>query len=173
MFGYAVRSTPNLVSLAMSSASSRSACSQLLMNFVGEKGGCKYLGAALIAIIRTLPPASGARARISPGNSKLRNVPEGRCDRSLARSAWDGATLKEPSRRVRCDWCRCARRFDDWSDEIQTFPNLRNFAWQQGYGAFSVGISRTSLLSSTTTILTFDTDEQRSPNTVTWESSEF
>src|ERR1700677_3586103 len=30
-------------------------------------------------------------------------VPEGRCDRSLARSAWDTATPKEPSRRVRCD----------------------------------------------------------------------
>src|SRR5215467_13036698 len=24
----------------------------------------------------------------------------------------------------------------------QTFPNLQNFAWQQGYGAFSVGISQ-------------------------------
>src|ERR1700676_699379 len=24
----------------------------------------------------------------------------------------------------------------------QTFPNLRNFAWQQGYGAFSVGVSQ-------------------------------
>jgi hypothetical protein len=24
----------------------------------------------------------------------------------------------------------------------QTFPNLRNFAWQQGYGAFSVCISQ-------------------------------
>jgi REP element-mobilizing transposase RayT len=24
----------------------------------------------------------------------------------------------------------------------QTFPNLRNFSWQQGYGAFSVGISQ-------------------------------
>jgi len=24
----------------------------------------------------------------------------------------------------------------------QTFPNLRNFAWQQGYGAFSVSISQ-------------------------------
>ena len=24
----------------------------------------------------------------------------------------------------------------------QTFPNLRNFAWPQGYGAFSVGISQ-------------------------------
>ena len=24
----------------------------------------------------------------------------------------------------------------------QTFPNLRNFAWQQGYGAFSIGISQ-------------------------------
>jgi hypothetical protein len=31
------------------------------------------------------------------------NVPEGRCDRSLARSAWDSATPKEPSRRVRYD----------------------------------------------------------------------
>ena len=25
---------------------------------------------------------------------------------------------KEPSRRVRCDSCRCARRLDDWSDQI-------------------------------------------------------
>jgi hypothetical protein len=24
----------------------------------------------------------------------------------------------------------------------QAFPNLRNFAWQQGYGAFSVGMSQ-------------------------------
>jgi hypothetical protein len=35
------------------------------------------------------------------------NVPEGRCDRSLARSAWESATPKDPSRRVRCDSCRC------------------------------------------------------------------
>jgi hypothetical protein len=42
----------------------------------------------------------------------LRNVPEGRCDRSLARSAWDSATPKEPSRRVRCDPRRCAHQFD-------------------------------------------------------------
>ena len=55
-------------------------------------------------------------------------VPEGRCDRSLARSAWESATPKDPSRRVRCDSCRCVP--------------IRNFAWQQGYGAFSVGISQ-------------------------------
>jgi hypothetical protein len=24
----------------------------------------------------------------------------------------------------------------------ENFPNLRNFAWQQGYGAFSIGISQ-------------------------------
>ena len=47
----------------------------------------------------------------------LPNVPEGRCDRSLARSAWDSATPKEPSRRVRSDSCRYAHRFDDWSDD--------------------------------------------------------
>src|SRR5208337_2103105 len=29
-----------------------------------------------------------------PGESLLRNVPEGRCDHSLARSAWDSATPK-------------------------------------------------------------------------------
>ena len=39
----------------------------------------------------------------SPRANLLRNVPEGRCDRSLARSAWDSGTPKEPSRRVRCD----------------------------------------------------------------------
>jgi hypothetical protein len=43
---------------------------------------------------------------------------EGRCDRSLARSAWDSATSKEPSRRVRCDLSKCAHRFDDGSGEI-------------------------------------------------------
>src|SRR5271166_4657570 len=30
----------------------------------------------------------------NPSQSLLRNVPEGRCDRSLARSAWDSATPK-------------------------------------------------------------------------------
>jgi hypothetical protein len=43
-------------------------------------------------------------------------VPEGRSDRSLARSAWDSATPKVPSRRVRSDWRRYAHRLDDWSD---------------------------------------------------------
>src|ERR1700692_2736149 len=40
------------------------------------------------------------------------SVPEGRCDRSLARSAWDSVTPKEPSRRVRCDSRRCALAHD-------------------------------------------------------------
>jgi hypothetical protein len=35
-------------------------------------------------------------------------VPEGPCDRSLARSAWDIPTQREPSHRVRYDSCRCA-----------------------------------------------------------------
>jgi REP element-mobilizing transposase RayT len=30
----------------------------------------------------------------------------------------------------------------------QTYPNLRNFAWQQGYGAFSVGISQIRSITS-------------------------
>jgi hypothetical protein len=49
---------------------------------------------------------------------RCRCVPEGRCDRSLARSAWNSVTPKEPSRRARSDSCRCAHRFDDWNDEI-------------------------------------------------------
>ena len=44
----------------------------------------------------------------------LRDVPVGRCDRSLARSAWKTPSPKRPSRRVRCDLRRCAHRFDDW-----------------------------------------------------------
>ncbi len=44
--------------------------------------------------------------------------PEGRCDRSLARSAWDQRHPEEPSRRVRYDPRRPAHRFDDWNDEI-------------------------------------------------------
>jgi hypothetical protein len=52
-------------------------------------------------------------------------VPEGRCDRSLARSAWDSATPEEPSRRVRCDSCRCEHRSDDWRDETgRTFVHF-------------------------------------------------
>jgi putative transposase len=37
----------------------------------------------------------------------------------------------------------------------QTFPNLRNFAWQQGYGVFSVGISqvRSITLNSSSNII--------------------
>jgi hypothetical protein len=43
--------------------------------------------------------------------------------RSAARRAHGTKCLGQrhpeaPSRRVRCDSCRCARRFDDWSDEI-------------------------------------------------------
>jgi hypothetical protein len=58
-------------------------------------------------------------------SSLLRNVPEGRCDRSLARSAWDSAIPKEPSRRVRCDSRRFAHRFDDWSDEGRSIDKGR------------------------------------------------
>ncbi len=42
----------------------------------------------------------------SPFLADVRQPPEGQCDRSLARSAWDIAT-EEPSRRVRSDSCRC------------------------------------------------------------------
>ena len=45
-----------------------------------------------------------------PGESLLRNVPEGRCDRSLARSAWDSATPK--SRPVGYGVIRAAVRTD-------------------------------------------------------------
>ena len=72
--------------------------------------------AQLIGVVPT-GRACGHFAKAS-SESLLRNVPEGWCDRSLARSAWDPRHPKEPSRRVRCDSCRCARRFDDWSDEI-------------------------------------------------------
>ena len=36
---------------------------------------------------------------------------------------------KEPSRRERCDSCRCAHRFDDWSDEIS---NTKAFLKKHG-----------------------------------------
>ena len=51
-------------------------------------------------------------------------VPEGQHNRSLARSAWDSATLKEPSRRVRYDPCRCAHRFEDWSIGGRNFEGI-------------------------------------------------
>src|ERR1700730_765691 len=65
-----------------------------------------------------------------------RNVPEGRCDRSLARSAWDSATPKEPSRRVRCDSRRFGHRFDDWSDEIS---NSKSTSCQATIGVVPTG----------------------------------
>ena len=34
----------------------------------------------------------------------------------------------------------------------QAFPNLRNFAWQQGYGAFSVGISQVRSITSSSSL---------------------
>jgi hypothetical protein len=84
------------------------------------------------AKIGSIVPLDGAVFLIFPGASCLAwsldisvfycgggagSVPEGRCDRSLARSAWNSVTPKEPSRRVRSDSCGCAHRFDDWSDE--------------------------------------------------------
>ncbi len=44
----------------------------------------------------------------SPFLADVRQPPEGQCDRSLARSAWDIGHPKEPPRRVRSDSCRCA-----------------------------------------------------------------
>jgi hypothetical protein len=74
-------------------------------------GGLKWFYAAL---------TSKALGRIAwmgiEDEGDLLPVPEGRSDRSLARSAWDSTTSKEPSRRVRCDSRRYARRFDDWSE---------------------------------------------------------
>jgi hypothetical protein len=42
-----------------------------------------------------------------PSTGRMAFVPEGQADRSLARSGWNSATPREPSRRVRCDSCRC------------------------------------------------------------------
>jgi hypothetical protein len=61
-------------------------------------------------------------------DGRMAFVPEGQADRSLARSA---CHPKEPSRRVRCDSCRCARRFDDWSDEFQ-IRRLKTFTLSVG-----------------------------------------
>jgi hypothetical protein len=90
-----------------------------------------------IAVKRLLPHPD----RIRQLNSKreylswslLRNVPEGRCDRSMARSAWVSATPRVPSRRVRSDSCRCAYRFDDhrartFQEEYLVFLGLKNTA---------------------------------------------
>ena len=70
-------------------------------------------------------PPGVANSDIANRGPKWALVPEGRCDRSLARSAWDNATPKEPSRRVRYDLLGLGHRFDDWSD-----------------GSFCVGISQ-------------------------------
>src|SRR5208283_4280920 len=73
--------------------------------------------------------------------SLLRNVPEGRCDRSLARSAWDSATPK--SRPVGYGVIRAGVRTDSMIGvmkfrmrELKTFmlygfwPTIQFFPWQ-------------------------------------------
>src|SRR5271166_113927 len=54
----------------------------------------------------------------NPSESLLRNVPEGRCDRSLARSAWDSATPK--SRPVGYGVIRAGGR-TDWMIGVTEF----------------------------------------------------
>jgi hypothetical protein len=61
----------------------------------------------------------------------LRCVPEGRCDRSLARSAWNSATPEEPSRRVRSDSCRCASLLDALADISQQHLTLATKGFQR------------------------------------------
>ena len=76
-----------------------------------------------------------AQRTLSPNScvKLLRNVPEGRCDRSLARSAWDSATPREPSRRVRCDSCRCAHRFEERAIIEQQLEHHRTRTFQEEY----------------------------------------
>ena len=74
----------------------------------------------------------------------LRNVPEGRGDRSLAGSAWDCATAEEPSRRVRCESCRSARLRSEeggfsagrpvvQKDRLEAYPTLRQCVVTGGF----------------------------------------
>jgi hypothetical protein len=59
---------------------------------------------------RFMPRLNGAKIRNALGGFNARSrrglVPEGRSDRSLARSAWNSHTPKEPSRRARSDRAR-------------------------------------------------------------------
>ena len=52
----------------------------------------------------------------SPFLADVRQPPEGQCDCSLARSAWDMCHPKKPSRRVRSDSCKRAH-FDSVIEE--------------------------------------------------------
>ena len=67
-------------------------------------------------------------------------VPEGQHDRSLARSAWNSATPKEPSRRVRYDLRGCAHRFEDWREEISNAVSVSRINWQRAM-AYSASVS--------------------------------
>ena len=69
-------------------------------------------------------------------------VPAGQHDRSLARSAWDSVTPKEPSRRVRYDSCMGAapiRRLEGGNFECGIAKQNK---LATGDGVFSLGISR-------------------------------
>src|ERR1700730_7015100 len=66
---------------------------------VGSRGG-----SSAQRVMETSPRVYQLNQRLGSG---MYVVPEGQHDRSLARSAWDCATPKEPSRRVRYDSRRC------------------------------------------------------------------
>ena len=61
---------------------------------------------ALVLVLGSLPPY--CLSAIVP-----RVLALWKCPNFMARSAWDSATPRVPSRRVRSDSCRCAHRLDD------------------------------------------------------------
>jgi hypothetical protein len=70
-------------------------------------------GGTLEVMVRDICRRNGVDAALETLAILLKGVlafvPQGQADRSLARSAWVNTTLKEPSRRVRCDSRGCAR----------------------------------------------------------------
>ena len=62
---------------------------------------------------------------------KVSKVPEGRCDRSLARSAWESTIPKDPSRRVRCESFRCKH---ESIENVISFARSYRTLWDGSFG---------------------------------------
>ena len=61
-------------------------------------------------------------------------VPEGQADRSQARSAWESATPKEPSRRVRCDSFRCTHEsIENVISRARSYRTLRDGSFEDAF----------------------------------------
>jgi hypothetical protein len=80
-------------------------------------------------------------------------VPQGRCDRSQARSAWDSATQRSRPVRARSDSRERAHRFDDRRDQISNTTTRPTFSTRNNPRMSGIAMPDRTVPSGTTYIL--------------------